>query len=194
MLALLGWRGCLYPVLRISVGSDDPNGMWTAGVTLHAYAATGRSRSCWAHWSIPFRWRSSSGRSASGSVSPLTYLITRMRRRVQVVWLVFLLATLSLSDVLIAFSWQVMLSKRIGLVEHFRGAGADVRAGIADAQQRAVIACLVYLVLPFTVLTLFPVLSRLNYDLIEAARNPGASPNARLCVGGGATDQSGRGR
>ncbi len=34
----------------------------------------------------------------------------------------------------------------------------------------------VYLVLPFTVLTLYPVLSRLNRDLIEAARTLGASP------------------
>jgi putative spermidine/putrescine transport system permease protein len=69
-----------------------------------------------------------------------------------------------------------MLSKRIGLSNLF------VALGLMDAPESltpsggAVIACLVYLVLPFTVLTLFPVLSRLDRDLIEAARTLGASP------------------
>jgi len=40
---------------------------------------------------------------------------------------------------------------------------------IADAQHGAVIACWSISCCLFTVLTLFPVLSRLNYDLIEAA-------------------------
>ncbi len=54
---------------------------------------------------------------------PLTYLITRMRRRSQMVWLVGLLTTLSLSEVLVSFAWQVMLARRIGLSDLLAGLG-----------------------------------------------------------------------
>jgi putative spermidine/putrescine transport system permease protein len=37
------------------------------------------------------------------------------------------------------------------------------------------VSCLVYLILPFTVLTLYPSLSRLDAALVEAARTMGAS-------------------
>ena len=46
---------------------------------------------------------------------PLTFILTGFRRRTQVLWLVFILAMLSLSEVLIAFSWQVLLSRTAGL-------------------------------------------------------------------------------
>jgi putative spermidine/putrescine transport system permease protein len=69
-----------------------------------------------------------------------------------------------------------MLSKRIGLSNIFVGLGLMSAPESLTPSSGAVIACLVYLVLPFTVLTLFPILSRLNRDLIEAARTLGASP------------------
>jgi putative spermidine/putrescine transport system permease protein len=176
MLAVLGLGAVPFILLlRISVAPHDPNGMWLPGVTLHAYGALAEPELLGALLDS-IQMAVIVGAISVGLGFPLTYLITRMRRRLQVVWLVFLLATLSLSDVLIAFSWQVMLSKRIGLSNIF------VALGLMDAPESltpsngAVIACLVYLVLPFTVLTLFPVLSRLNHDLIEAARTLGASP------------------
>ena len=46
---------------------------------------------------------------------PFTYLMTRMRRRVQVRWLVFILAVLSLSEVIIGFAWSTLLSRTAGL-------------------------------------------------------------------------------
>ena len=107
---------------------------------------------------------------------PLTYAITGMGRRGQVWWLVLLLSTLTLSEVLITFAWQVMLSKRVGL------SAILVRFGLMDAPDSlspslgAVVACLVYLILPFTVLTLYPSLSRLDRDLVQAARTLGATP------------------
>jgi putative spermidine/putrescine transport system permease protein len=176
MLALLGLGAVPFILLiRISLAPHDPNGMWLPGVTLHAYGALAEPELLGALLDS-VEMAVVVGAISVGLGFPLTWLITRMGRRPQVVWLVFLLATLSLSDVLIAFSWQVMLSKRIGLSNLF------VALGLMDAPESltpsggAVIACLVYLVLPFTVLTLFPVLSRLNYDLIEAARTLGASP------------------
>ena len=42
---------------------------------------------------------------------PFTYFLTRLRRRTQVVWLVFILAVLSLSEVIIGFSWSTLLSR-----------------------------------------------------------------------------------
>ncbi len=99
-----------------------------------------------------------------------------MARRLQVVWLVFLLATLSLSDVLIAFAWQVMLSKRVGLSNLFVMLGLLDRPESLTPSSGAVIASFIYLVLPFTVLTLYPALSQLSPSLVEAARTLGASP------------------
>jgi putative spermidine/putrescine transport system permease protein len=162
-------------LLRISLGQRDPNGIYLPGLTLQSYGALGEPEL------LGSLLQSIQLAVIVGAVSvglgfPLTWAITRMRRRAQVAWLVFLLATLSLSDVLIAFSWQVMLSKRIGLSNLF------VALGLMDAPESltpsggAVVACLVYLVLPFTVLTLFPVLSRLDRSLIEASRTLGASP------------------
>ena len=40
---------------------------------------------------------------------PFTYLLTRMARRVQIVWLVALLSVLSLSEVIIGFAWSCLL-------------------------------------------------------------------------------------
>lgn len=176
MLALLGLGGVPFILLlRISVAPHDPSGMWLPGVTLHAYGALAEPELLGALLDS-IQMAVIVGAISVGLGFPLTYLITRMRRRLQVVWLVFLLATLSLSDVLIAFSWQVMLSKRIGLSNIFVALGLMSAPESLTPSSGAVIACLVYLVLPFTVLTLFPVLSRLNYDLIEAARTLGASP------------------
>src|SRR3954452_25522172 len=45
---------------------------------------------------------------------PFTYLLTRQSRRVQPVWLVGLLAVLSLSEVIIGFAWSPVLSRTGG--------------------------------------------------------------------------------
>jgi putative spermidine/putrescine transport system permease protein len=58
------------------------------------------------------------GLSAAVCVSigfPFTYFITRMKRRAQVVWLVFLMSVLSLSEVIVGFAWSLLLSRTAGL-------------------------------------------------------------------------------
>ncbi|MDB5395830.1 MAG: potB [Rhodospirillales bacterium] len=162
-------------LIRISIAPRDPSGMWSPGFTLHAYRALMEPELLGALLDS-VEMAVVVAAISLGLGFPLTYLITRMRRGQQVVWLVFLLTTLSLSDVLIAFSWQVMLSKRIGLSNVFVALGLMDAPASLTPSSGAVIACLVYLVLPFTVLTLFPVLSRLKTDVIEAARTLGASP------------------
>jgi putative spermidine/putrescine transport system permease protein len=182
--ALLAWPGLALVVfvlipfvllLRISIAPTSTAGLWGQGVSFGAYGAPAEPEVIHAmmHSLV---LAAVVALISLGLGFPLTYLIARMRRRQQVVWLVFLLATLSLSDVLIAFSWQVMLAKRVGLSKIFVALGLMSQPDSLTPSDGAVIACLVYLVMPFTVLTLYPVLSRLDRSLIEAARTLGASP------------------
>jgi len=107
---------------------------------------------------------------------PFTYFITRLPRRVQVFWLVYILAQLSLSEVLIAFAWQVLLSKTAGIGNILVWFGVLEKSISFYPSFGAVLLALTYLVLPFSVLILYPALSRLEPDVTEAARTLGASP------------------
>ena len=162
-------------LLRVGFADHDASGLWSGGLTLKPYAAvfdpvTGGALGI----SVGLALACATICVLAGF--PLTYAITRMGRRAQVAWLVLLLATLTLSEVLITFSWQVMLSKRVGLSTIFVWLGWMDEPDSLSPSIGAVVACLVYLVLPFTVLTLYPGLSRLDRDLVQAARTLGASP------------------
>jgi len=106
---------------------------------------------------------------------PFTFWLTRMKRAAQVIWLVFLLTTLSLSEVLITFAWQVMLAKRVGLSNLLVWMHLLPEPISLSPNLWAVVACLVYLVIPFSVLLLFPGMSRIDPQMGEAARTMGAS-------------------
>jgi putative spermidine/putrescine transport system permease protein len=59
-----------------------------------------------------------SGLAAACTVAigfPFTYFLTRLKRPAQVRWLVFILAVLSLSEVIIGFTWSSLLSRTAGL-------------------------------------------------------------------------------
>jgi len=109
---------------------------------------------------------------------PFTYLMTRMRRRTQVLWLVLILAVLSLSEVIIGFSWSTLLSRTAGL------SNLLVWVGLLDNPQAwtpgfpGLLIGLCYVGFPYTVLVLYPALSRLDPELPEASRMLGASPLA----------------
>jgi putative spermidine/putrescine transport system permease protein len=182
--ALLAWPALALVVLvvvpvvlllRISLAPPDPNGLWSAGATIEAYRGLmDRSFAAALLYSLGLALLVAA--AGVGLGFPLTFFITRMRRGWQVLWLVFLLATLTLSDVLIAFSWQVMLSKRIGLPALLVMLGLMDPADSLTPSGGAVFANLIYLVLPFTVLMLYPTMSQLAPELLEAARTLGASP------------------
>ncbi len=175
-LALIGLAAFPFGLLvRISLAAPDPSGMWTHAVTLDAYRELIDGAFAWdLLYSLGLALLVAIVSVAVGF--SLTYFITRMSRKLQVVWLVFLLTTLSLSDVLIAFSWQVMLSKRAGLSNLLTFMGIMDRPQSLAPNTAAVISNLVYLAIPFTVLVLYPALSRLDPSLIEAARTLGATP------------------
>ena len=107
---------------------------------------------------------------------PFTYFMTRSRRATQVRYLVFILSVLSLSEVIIGFSWSTLLSSTAGI------SNILVLVGLLDTPQAwtpsfgALLVGLCYLGFPYTVLVLYPALSRLDPELPEASRMLGASP------------------
>lgn len=107
---------------------------------------------------------------------PFTYVLTRLRRRRQVVWLVFLLSVLSLSEVIIGFSWSMLLSRTAGISNLFVALGLMDKPASWSPGFAALMMGLCYLAFPYTVLMLYPPMSRLDPQLPEAARTLGASP------------------
>lgn len=107
---------------------------------------------------------------------PFTYLLTRMGRRIQVIWLVALLSALSLSEVIIGFAWSTLLSRTAGVTNLLVAAGLMAEATALTPSLGAVLTGIVYQAFPYTVLVLYPALVRLDPTLTEAARTLGASP------------------
>ena len=119
------------------------------------------------------------GLSAAVCVSlgfPFTYFITRMRRRTQVIWLVFLMSVLSLSEVIIGFAWSLILSRTAGLSNFFVWLGLMEQPKAWYPGFTALLFGICYLAFPYTVLVLYPPLSRLDPALPEASQTLGASP------------------
>ena len=107
---------------------------------------------------------------------PFTYFITRLRRPVQVIWLVFLLSVLSLSEVIIGFAWSLLLSRTAGISNLFVWIGLMKESVSLAPSFGALLVGICYIAIPYTVLVLYPPLSRLDPALPEAAQTLGASP------------------
>ena len=107
---------------------------------------------------------------------PFTYLLSRARRRTQIVWLVALLSVLSLSEVIIGFAWSTLFSRTAGITNLFVAIGLMDQPVALNPSFGAVLTAMVYQALPYTVLILYPALVRLDPTLTEAARTLGASP------------------
>lgn len=107
---------------------------------------------------------------------PFTYLLTRRPRKRQVPYLVLILAALSLSEVIAAFAWSLLLSRTSGVSNvlvflRLLEAPASYTPGFL-----AVLLGFVFIGLPLTVLILYPPVSRLDSELVEAAGTMGANP------------------
>jgi putative spermidine/putrescine transport system permease protein len=107
---------------------------------------------------------------------PFTYFLTRMSRRAQISVLVFILAVLSLSEVIIGFSWSTLLSRTAGVSNLLYFAGLLSQPVAWTPSFGALLVGLCYLCFPYSVLVLYPALSRLDPELPEASRMLGASP------------------
>lgn len=126
---------------------------------------------------------------------PFAYLMARQTRRVQTLWLVFLLSAVSLSEVFVVMGWDILLSNRSGLPMVFKetgltdwlkaNGGFDILRewGLANPRNVrfkptdfATILTMSYLVWPYAVILMYPALARLDDSMLEAARTMGAGP------------------
>lgn len=124
---------------------------------------------------------------------PFTLLLTRLKRSAQAIWLVFIMSSLSLSEVFIVMGWDILLSNNSGLPKVFKETGltqwlkdvgwfqhlrdwglANPRNVKFKTSDFATILTMSYLVWPYAVILLYPALSRLDPSLSEAARTMGA--------------------
>ena len=107
---------------------------------------------------------------------PFAYLLTRFRRQRQVPFLVLLLSILSLSEVIVAFSWSLLLSRTSGISNLLLWLGLLDSPVSWSPGLAAVVMGYVFIALPLTILTFYPTVSRLDSELVEAARTMGAPP------------------
>lgn len=197
---------CVVPlalVIAISFGQKIEGAGWEWAFTLASYQRffvgaswpeeTTRLYLIQLYWSL--RYAVIASLLAVVTALPFTYLLTRQSRRAQARWLVFLLASLSLSEVFIVMGWDILLSNNSGLPALFAATGLtdwlkatgwfDVLRewGLANPRnvkfktsEFATVLTMSYLVWPYAVILLYPALSRLDPSLAEAARTMGARP------------------
>ena len=96
--------------------------------------------------------------------------------RCRSLWLVGLLAILSLSEVIIGFAWSTLFSRTAGITNLFVAMGLMPEPVSLSPSFGAVLTGMVYQAFPYTVLVLYPAVARLDPSLVEAARTLGASP------------------
>lgn len=132
---------------------------------------------------------------AVATAFPFVWLMTRASRRAQTVWLVFFLCSLTFSEVFIVMGWDILMSNRSGLPMVFQetgltdwlkaNGGLDLLRewGLATPRnvrfkpsEFATILTLTYLVWPYAVILLYPPISKIEREVVEAARTMGASP------------------
>jgi putative spermidine/putrescine transport system permease protein len=107
---------------------------------------------------------------------PFTYFLTRMRGRAHIALLVLVLSALSLSEVIVGFTWSVLLGRAAGISNILVWIGLMDEPHAYQPGFLAVLLGLCYIAFPYCVLTLYPSLSRLDRELTEAAETMGASP------------------
>ena len=91
-------------------------------------------------------------------------------------FLVFILAVLSLSEVIIGFSWSCCSRARPGCPSLLVWLGLQGQPQPHGPGFMALLVGLCFWSFPYTVLVLYPALSRLDPELPEASRVLGASP------------------
>jgi len=107
---------------------------------------------------------------------PFVLLLAQLRRRAQTMILVFLLAVLSLSEVIIGFSLSTLLSRTAGVGNLLAWAGLLAEPRAYTPGLFALMTGLCYLGFPYAVLVLYPPVARIDPELPEAARSMGATP------------------
>ncbi|WP_417264487.1 ABC transporter permease [Celeribacter sp.] len=106
---------------------------------------------------------------------PFTVFLSNMGHKAQTRILVVLLSALALSEVIIGFSLSTLLSQTAGIGNLFHWLGLIDAPRAYTPSLFALITGLCYIGFPFAVLVLYPPVSRLDPEIVEAARVMGAS-------------------
>lgn len=106
---------------------------------------------------------------------PFTVFLGVMSHRVQTFILVILLSVLALSEVIIGFALSTLLSRTAGIGNLFYWLGLISEPQAYTPSLFALITGLCYIGFPFAVLVLYPPVSRLDPEIVEAAQVMGAS-------------------
>ncbi|WP_299951498.1 ABC transporter permease [uncultured Ruegeria sp.] len=107
---------------------------------------------------------------------PFTYLVSRMRRVVQIPIVILLLCILTLSEVILGFSWTILLSRTAGVSNILVWLGVLDRPVSLYPSSFAIMIAMLHFCFPFAVLTIYPPISRFDRSLPEAAATMGAGP------------------
>ncbi|MES0884400.1 ABC transporter permease [Roseibium sp. SCP14] len=107
---------------------------------------------------------------------PFTYIVSRMRRSAQVPIVILLLCILTLSEVILGFSWTILLSRTAGVSNLLVHLGMMDRAVALYPSAFAIVLAMLHFCFPFAVLTIYPPISRFDKSLPEAAATLGATP------------------
>jgi putative spermidine/putrescine transport system permease protein len=161
-------------MLAVSFAARDAGGFYQPGFELTSYA----------RFLAPFFGRVlavSLGLSLGAAAIcvllavPFTVFLATFGRRAQTRVLVVLLSVLSLSEVIIGFSLSTLLSQTSGVGNLLYSLGFIDAPRAYTPSLFALITGLCYLGFPFAVLVLYAPVSRLDPELVEAARTMGAS-------------------
>lgn len=106
---------------------------------------------------------------------PFTVFLSSMGNRAQTTVLVVLLSVLALSEVIIGFAISTILSRTAGVGNVFAWLGLIGESRAYVPSLFALVLGLCYIGFPFAVLVLYPPVSRLEPEIVEAARVMGAS-------------------
>ncbi len=106
---------------------------------------------------------------------PFTVFLASLGHRMQTLVLVVLLSVLALSEVIIGFALSTLLSQTAGIGNLFHWLGLIDAPRAYTPSLFALITGLCYIGFPFAVLVLYPPVSRLDPEIVEAARVMGAS-------------------
>jgi len=107
---------------------------------------------------------------------PFTFFLAGYSRRIQTAILVLVLGVLSLSEVIVAFSWSNALSRPAGISNLFVWLGLFERPESWARGLPAILIALSYFNLSIAILMLYPHCTRLDPSYAEAARTMGTSP------------------
>ena len=109
---------------------------------------------------------------------PLTLAIAKLKNVARSAWVVMLLASLALSEVLTAFAWQLLLSHSSGIPGWLSYLGIIPGDKSWWPSFPAMFVVMVYFSLPIAMILLLPAIRRLDPFLIESAYTMGFSKMA----------------